>query len=311
MNSVSATDNGLVGIFGIGYQLSFDRGASFTHGTLGDLQTLNSSAGNTSSLFAVGNRMQWVQCSAQGQTPGTFHMHEARLDLRMTAVAAGDNDTWVAMGVGLTQDDTNVKYVAAWTGDQPPAGDVAHTRFFVPSGPSSRFPDGLVQGGEPGNRLWVACFGDGSIWTSPSSNGLSQWSSARAGSGPSDEVSSVAYGNGKYVAVMAGGFVIQSLDGLTWTSKSLLDPFNSETFEGVAFGGGMFVAVGPTGRAYYSFDGNNWTMTLLPTSDRFNSVAYIAPEPVPPYSSKPTVKGKFIAIRTGGIAEAMVYVVGP
>lgn len=51
----------------------------------------------------------------------------------------------------------------------------------------------------------------------------------------------IAYGNGKYVAVGASGYVTTSTDGINWTTPTKA---GTEEWSSVAFGNGKFVAVG-------------------------------------------------------------------
>jgi|GEM_PF-1075405 len=82
-----------------------------------------------------------------------------------------------------------------------------------------------------------------------------------------DDVESIAYGGGKFVAVGSGGLCSYSFDGITWT---LLMPgddtgikFGSQSYGAtfaysVAYGEDKFVVVGASGKASYSYDGINW-----------------------------------------------------
>jgi len=68
---------------------------------------------------------------------------------------------------------------------------------------------------------------------------------------------SLAYGVGLFVAVGPSGKLSTSPDGVTWTSRT--SGFGSNTIEGVTFGNGLFVAVGTSGTLTTSPDGINWT----------------------------------------------------
>jgi hypothetical protein len=78
-------------------------------------------------------------------------------------------------------------------------------------------------------------------------------------------VKSIAFGNGIYVAVGAGGKMAWSEDGQTWTavrpgvaSGATRFPATAD-INSVAFGNGRFVAGGSTGNMAYSANGTNWT----------------------------------------------------
>jgi len=76
---------------------------------------------------------------------------------------------------------------------------------------------------------------------------------------PVGNLNGVAYGNGRFVAVGASGAVIQSTDGLTWTSVNAnLNPATT-SMNVVVFTNGYFVAGGDSNTVRYSADGITWT----------------------------------------------------
>ena len=111
-----------------------------------------------------------------------------------------------------------------------------------------------------------------------------------------DAWESIAYGNGKFVAVGSNGNAAYSTDGINWTPINMY--FSDEIteniwMESVAFGNGKFVAVGranydDTPDAAYSTDGINWTQTYLQTDVIWYSIAY--------------GNGKFVAVGSSGNA---------
>ena len=88
---------------------------------------------------------------------------------------------------------------------------------------------------------------------------------------------SVAYGNGAFVAVATGPSTTAAYStngGQTWTASTLP---SSQTWQSVAYGNGAFVAVatGPSTAAAYSTNGGQtWTASTLPSSQDWYSVAY-------------------------------------
>lgn len=85
-----------------------------------------------------------------------------------------------------------------------------------------------------------------------------QW---RAPLAAGHNLSSVAYGSGKFVAVGAGWMT--SVDGKIWEDKGMLPqngrfPLSAGMSE-IAYGNGYFVAVGAHGRILRSLHGNEWT----------------------------------------------------
>ena len=97
---------------------------------------------------------------------------------------------------------------------------------------------------------------------------------------PEAQWRSVAYGNGKLVAVANGGsssfssttnIGAISSDGTTWSSITL--PSAQEWYS-VTYGNGMFVVVANNTNIYaYSSDGINWTESTLPSSGKW-SIGY-------------------------------------
>jgi len=77
------------------------------------------------------------------------------------------------------------------------------------------------------------------------------------------QISSVAYGNGRWVAVGGQGRIAHSTDGISWTATvSMLPTLGVHSrITSVAYGNGRWVAVGGEGMAH-STDGINWTAIL-------------------------------------------------
>ncbi len=125
-----------------------------------------------------------------------------------------------------------------------------------------------------GDKFVVVCWGmtdvaysqDGISWetsTLPTSNGFR----------------SVAYGNGKFVAVGIGGSIsptettsfAYSSDGINWSEGTM----PSAKWSSVTYGDGKFVAVSYAGNiAAYSEDGITWTSTELSSSGGWYDVTY-------------------------------------
>lgn len=90
---------------------------------------------------------------------------------------------------------------------------------------------------------------------------------------PRGSWSSVAYGNGRFIALSssrAGSHELISSNGVNWSA--IPGPVGSWT--GVAFGAGRFVAVGSDGRISASSDGVNWRPTWVHSKFEFTSIAY-------------------------------------
>jgi hypothetical protein len=88
---------------------------------------------------------------------------------------------------------------------------------------------------------------------------------------------SVAYGNGLFVAVAnsgSGNRVMTSPDGITWTSRTSAA---DNAWFGVTYGNGVFVAVAANGsgnRVMTSSDGITWTSQTSAVDNSWNSVTY-------------------------------------
>jgi hypothetical protein len=88
---------------------------------------------------------------------------------------------------------------------------------------------------------------------------------------PSTLWRSVAFGNGRYLAVSQEGHVASSTDGVTWTGQSDL-PGSPESLS-VLYAAGQFVVVG-NNFAAVSTDGSTWTTGSLTGNDYWNSLTY-------------------------------------
>ncbi|WP_164490041.1 glycine-rich protein [Runella sp. SP2] len=113
----------------------------------------------------------------------------------------------------------------------------------------------------------------------------------------------VAYGNGKFVAVMAHayestkGYIFTSTDGVNWTKQthaavSVSAYFNG--FQNVTFANGQFVAVGGSrllnGIVQTSPDGVTWTNHSVPLQSGLNDIAY--------------ANGTWVVVGGGGLAKS-------
>lgn len=98
---------------------------------------------------------------------------------------------------------------------------------------------------------------------------LNSWA-RRVVPGLTTDLSSVAFGNGTFVAVGAGSTVVTSPDGVNWTVS------NAGAYGNLArvrFVNGQFAAVGTSDQILFSTDGTGWTSYTLPSADSWD-VAY-------------------------------------
>ena len=93
-------------------------------------------------------------------------------------------------------------------------------------------------------------YGGNSILTSPDAG---TWT--RHFMSPHQDLNSVIYAGGKYVAVGYAGAIVTSVDGADW---SVLVPQTADSLYAVAFGNGSYVAVGARGAILSSVDGEHW-----------------------------------------------------
>lgn len=85
------------------------------------------------------------------------------------------------------------------------------------------------------------------------------WSSAPLAL--SDKWTSIAFGDGKFVAVSYTGNIIYSTDGITWSSAEVPE---ITMLTSVAYGNGTFVALAQNNtKSLYSTDGINWSSTTI------------------------------------------------
>lgn len=82
--------------------------------------------------------------------------------------------------------------------------------------------------------------------------------------------SAIAYGNGKYVAVGASGYIATSTDGINWTTQRI----GTNLWWDVIYGDSKFVAVGLKGSTAISTDGTNWTISTRTPAYGMRSVAF-------------------------------------
>lgn len=84
---------------------------------------------------------------------------------------------------------------------------------------------------------------------------------------------SVAFGNGKFVAISNSIATACSADGITWTPGNLP---STGSWRSVAYGNSVYVAVSlnPSNKAASSSDGINWTARTLPAIANWESIAF-------------------------------------
>lgn len=84
----------------------------------------------------------------------------------------------------------------------------------------------------------------------------------------------VAYGGGKYVAILSGGYIYQSANGQTW-SKVVDAGIPAGTFNSISYGAGYFVVAGNGGMIISSANGVNWTSRTSSTTQNLTNVQFL------------------------------------
>lgn len=85
---------------------------------------------------------------------------------------------------------------------------------------------------------------------------------------------SIAFGNGRFVALEFGGSIMYSDNATTWTYNNALisTPVN---WLSITFGNGRFVATSSSSNLVgYSFNGINWSTSTLPVSGTWGDVTF-------------------------------------
>jgi hypothetical protein len=126
-------------------------------------------------------------------------------------------------------------------------------------------PDGTeVTSRHPVSYGTAVCFANGRFFTLGETREISEdgvtWTPVADGSYRS--LSSIAYGNGRYVAVGSFGAMATSSDGLTWTGEAR----GFADMRGLAYGNGRYVAVGER-ETWSSVDGEVWSPVIGPAAD--------------------------------------------
>jgi hypothetical protein len=180
----------------------------------------------------------------------------------MSAPLAGGN-TWSAIVYGQNYFLALPK--SGSTGAQSSNGlNWSSVVLPLPNGAASVTWTGMAYG----NNYWIALGqpNTGSqVAIYSNSNGLGWRSVALPATTGSNPYSSIAYGNGIFVAVVAGtnNTIYSTNYGASWTSSTLPA---SKNWVGVSYGLTKFLAVASDGTGAYSFDGINWFSSTLPQS---------------------------------------------
>ena len=95
---------------------------------------------------------------------------------------------------------------------------------------------------------------------------------------------SIAFGNGRFVALEYGGSIMYSNNATTWTYNNALVSTPVKWLS-ITYGNGRFVATSEASNLIgYSFDGINWSTSTLPVSGTWGDVTF--------------ANGRFVAVET-------------
>ena len=149
-----------------------------------------------------------------------------------------------------------------------------------------------LEGDEETGTVRFVALATGSDDAAYSDDGGVTWSATTTPQSSAYE--SIAYGNGKFVAVRSDSNIpVISNDGTLWANAG--GTIAAETnWQAITFGQGIFVAVSASGTASYSTDGITWTgMTIAgAVSPTFTDIAY--------------GNGRFVAVSDTGITFTMI-----
>lgn len=200
-------------------------------------------AGNSGTILYSTNGTEWT-----AQTSGTTaHLHG------LTSLGTGG---FVAVGQGGTvlNGATGTSWIA---GTSNTTSDLYAATFGV---------DRYVAVGAGGTIISTL---DGTNWTAQSSGTAADLRGVAFGAIASTAADGTTVATNTFVAVGAGGIVLTSNDGVTWTSRGTIA---AGDLMAVVFGG-QFVAAGKGGSLHTSPDGITWTARSSGTAQDLRAVA--------------------------------------
>jgi hypothetical protein len=232
-----------------------------------------------------------------------------------TVAGAIAGSTWTASGSGTGK--SNLTSITYGNGIYVAVGGASGTASAVQSSDGVTWIDRsanitALSGGNYGAVTYGAgvfvAINYGGIITSFSSNGNTWTAGGNLPNVGSNFWTSIAYGNGRFVAIQGAGgasrSVAYSIDkGVTWTASPIGLP-SSQTWQNVRYGQGLFFAVASgTGVCATSPDGVIWTVQAMPVSSNWKGLTFGNPNNLPLWVSASNTSGTIAAsIRTGATA---------
>jgi hypothetical protein len=131
---------------------------------------------------------------------------------------------------------------------------------------------------------YVAVGNSGEIYTNNTDGVTAAWTAQTSGTG--NDLHSVSFVNGGFIAVGDLGTLLTSTDGVSWTTQT--SNAGGNALRHVAFGAGIYVAVGDAGTIVSSTDATTWAaQTNLPSGESLRAITFGPDE-------------QFIAVGTAG-----------
>ena len=230
--------------------------------------------GNQKIITSTNDGLTWSEIGpADGYTPSSTTDP-------WTSVASNGKGTWIA----VANNSTNENLISTDNGVTWGRGDAGSSA--TNSGQLRSVASGMVNGQEG----WVAVGNGWRVVTSIDGKSWNLATSLPTNPGSSNNIRSVAYGNGSWVAVAQAGRVLTSTDGNTWTVQQIA---GLADWQSVAFGNGRWAAVASSGSplAITSTNGTDWTSVGGIEANLWRSVAY--------------GNGVFVAVSSSGTNRVM------
>ncbi len=219
-------------------------------------------ATNTSRLLAVGDDALSSYSDDQGG-----HWQSSRPNRQMLYdVAANPAGQWVAVGAAgalLSSHDAQ-----QWQSRPTPSGRTHSGLTWDGSSFWAVGDAGEVMHSNSDGSSWALVIPQACLRTMPAG----RWSSATA-----QDLQAITFAAGRYVAVGAGGAIIDSTDGISWCAQTVANAqlgAPAPSLTGIASDGQSFVAVGDQGNLLVSSDGINWTSRNSLTTAPLRSVLW-------------------------------------
>lgn len=220
-------------------------------------------------IRTLGNSIDTSLVDLKGGTTGQILSKNSNTDMDFTWIANDQGDiTAVTAGTGITGGGTSgaVTITNAMATEITAKGDLivgtgSATFDNLPAGANGTILS--ADSGQTTGLKWI---------TNPVKSYTQRI--APLGAAATYAVNYIASDGTNFVAVGDNGYLYESSDGITWTSRT--SGFGSNDIDCVAFGNGLWVAVGQNGTIATSTDRVTWTTrTSNMSTNQINFVAYV------------------------------------